>query len=225
MKKNVSVSVSSLPAEKEILTYAKKIAPYADFLHCDIMDGTLTPAVSLLNSVMVGEINERTTLPLDVHMMVRSPQNYIEKYVKAGVNIISFHYECFLNNEPLLVETIKKVKKLKCLCGIALDLPTDVTNLDRILKDVDVVLIMSVNIGKSGQKFDSSALNKIKYLVDKRKELDLHFLIEVDGGINNENSSKIIKAGADIIVSGSYVFNKTNYQQAIESLKKSSNKK
>lgn len=225
MKKNVLVSVSSLPAEKTILTYAKEIAPYADFLHCDIMDGTLTPAVSLINSVMVSEINDRTTLPIDVHMMVRSPQNYIAKYAKAGANLISFHYECFIGNEPQLIETIKMVKKLKCLCGIAVDLPTDVANLDSILKYVDVVLVMSVNIGKSGQKFESSALNKVKYLVEKRKELDLHYLIEVDGGINNENSNKIIKAGADIIVSGSYIFNKTNYQLAIQSLKKNSNKK
>lgn len=225
MKKNVLVSVSSLPAEKTILTYVKKIAPYADFLHCDIMDGTLTPAVSLINSVMVDEINDRTTLPLDVHLMVRSPQNYISKYAKAGANLISFHYECFLNNEPLLIETIKQIKKLKCLCGIAIDLPTDVSSLDNILKYVDVVLVMSVNIGKSGQKFETSSLSKVKYLVEKRKELNLNYLIEVDGGINNENSSKIIKAGADIIVSGSYVFNKTDYQQAILSLKKSSNKK
>ena len=225
MKKNVLVSVSSLPAEKTILTYIKQIAPYADFLHCDIMDGTLTPAVSLINSVMVNEINDRTTLPLDVHLMVRSPQNYIARYAKAGANIISFHYECFINNEPKLIETIQLVKKQKCLCGIVIDLPTDVSNLDNILKYVDIVLVMSVNIGKSGQKFESSALSKVKYLVEKRKELGLNYLIEVDGGINNENSSKIIRAGADILVSGSYVFNNTNYQLAIQGLKKNSNKK
>ena len=225
MRKNVLVSVSSLPAEKTILSYAKEIAPYADFLHCDIMDGTLTPAVSLVKSAMVSEINDRTTLPIDVHMMVRSPQNYIEKYAKAGANIISFHYECYMNNEPQLLEAIKMIKKHKCLCGVAIDLPTAVENLDSVLKYVDVVLVMSVNIGKSGQKFDSSALNKIKYLVEKRKELDLNYLIEVDGGINSENSSKIIKAGTDIIVSGNYVFNKTDYQLAIQSLKKNLNKK
>lgn len=220
MKKNVLVSVSSLPAEKQIYEYAKKIEKFADFLHCDIMDGTITPASSILNHLMVKEINSRSTLPLDVHLMVRSPEKYISRYINAGANIVSVHQEYF-DNDSQLFATLKKIKSHhSTLAGVAIDLPTDVKVLDPILPYCDLVLIMSVNIGKSGQKFDESAVDKIKYLAGIRKEKGYKFLIEVDGGINNQNCNKLIKSGADILVSGSYVFNDTNYQQAIANLKK-----
>lgn len=219
MKKNVLVSVSSLPAEKQIFDYVKKIEHDADFLHCDIMDGTITPASSLLNHIMVREINDMSTLPLDVHLMVRSPQKYIDKYIKAYANIISVHREYF-DNDDMVIDTLKKIKKSKVLAGVALELDSDVKILESVLPYCDLVLIMSVNLGASGQKFDEKSLEKVKFLDNIRKEKGYKFLIEVDGGINNENCGKLIKSGADIIVSGSYVFNETNSHDAITSLKK-----
>ncbi len=224
MKKNVMVAVSSLPAEKEIFTYVKKIESYADFLHCDIMDGTITPAQTLLNSSTMQLINERSTLPLDVHLMVRSPENYMMNYIKAGANIISVHYETFTSNE-FAIKCLKTIRKNKCLAGLAVDLGTDISKITPILPYCDIVLVMSVNIGKSGQKFDASAIEKVKFLSTIKKENDYTYLIEVDGGINASNCGKLIKSGADILVSGSYVFNETDYQQAISKLKNIVNKK
>lgn len=224
MKKNTLVAVSSLPAEKEIFTYVKKIESYAEFLHCDIMDGTITPDKTLLNSATVQLINERSTLPLDVHLMVRTPENYLLKFINAGANIISVHYEAFTSDE-LAIKCLQKIRKAKCLAGIAIDAPTDITKLNPILKYADIVLVMSVNIGKSGQKFDQTAIEKVKYLSSLKKEKDYSYLIEVDGGINSTNCGKLIKSGADILVSGSYVFNETNSQLAISKLKNITNKK
>lgn len=224
MKKNVMVAVSSLPAEKEIFTYVKKIESFADFLHCDIMDGTITPAQTLLNSSTMQIINERTTLPLDVHLMVRSPESFMMNYIKSGANIISVHYEAFTSNE-FAIKCLKTIKKHKCLAGLAVDLETDINKISPVLPYCDIVLVMSVNIGKSGQKFDASAIEKIKFLSNIKKEKDYTYLIEVDGGINANNCGKLIKSGADILVSGSYVFNENDYQQAISNLKNITNKK
>ena len=151
--------------------------------------------------------------------MVRSPQKYVDKFIKSYANIITVHREYF-DNDSQVIETIKKIQKNKMIAGVAVDLPTDVKILDPILAYCDLVLVMSVNIGASGQKFDESAVEKVKYLANIRKEKGYKFLIEVDGGINNQNCSKLTKNGADILVSGSYVFNDTNSQQAIANLKK-----
>ena len=218
MKKNVLVSVSSLPAEKKIMTYVREIQSYADFLHCDIMDATITPTSSVINASVVAEINAKSTLPLDVHLMVRSPEKYIDRYKKAGANIISIHIENFETDEQI-IKLLKQIKDEKTLAGIALDEPTDIKRVKTLLPYCDIVLIMSVNIGKYGQKFSETALDKIKYLINEKRENDYKFLIEVDGGINKQTCEKLIKSGADILVSGSYVFNETNYQQAINNLK------
>lgn len=220
MKKITYVSVSSLPAEKQIFGYVKKIQKYANFLHCDIMDSTITPTSTFLDHNIVREINEKSSLPLDVHLMTRYPQKHIELFKKAGANILTVHKEYFDTDEQL-IKVLKQIQKnKKCLAGVAIDLPTDVKVLDNILPYCDLILIMSVDIGKYGQKFDEKSISKIKYLSQVRKEKNYKFLIEVDGGINNQNCGKLLKSGADILVSGSYVFNDTNYQQAIDSLKK-----
>lgn len=223
MKKNVMVAVSSLPAEREIFDYVKRVQQDADFLHCDIMDGTITPDKTLLDSSTVQLINERSTLPLDVHLMVRTPETYILKYAKAGANIISVHLEAFTDTN-LAIKCFQLIKKNKCLAGIAIDNPTSIDRVKPILPYCDIVLVMSVNIGKSGQKFDENAVEKVKYLAQLKKEKDYKYLIEVDGGINSTNCGKLIKNGADILVSGSYVFNESSSQLAISKLKNLVNK-
>lgn len=219
MRKETLISVSTLPAEKNIYAYIKKIEKTADFLHCDIMDGTITPKPNLLNYNDFKEINSRTTLPLDVHLMVRNPAKYISKYIKSGANIISIHIENF-TEEYNFIQLLTQIKKSKVLCGIALDLNTDISKVEPFLPYCDLVLLMSVNIGASGQKFNESVMKKIKFLKEIKREKDYNFLIEVDGGINPENSAKLIRAGADILVSGSYVFNENGSHNAIMSLKK-----
>ena len=215
----VKVSVSTLPAENNLLSYVKQIESFADFLHCDFMDGTLTEQKTLLDENIVKMVNEHSTIPLDVHIMSSEPLKYINNFKNAGANIISVHYESFENNSQLK-SCLKTIKDRKTLCGVSINLPTDIQKVIDILPYTDIVLVMSVNIGKYGQSFDSSALDKIKTLDDYRKKHNLNFKIMVDGGINNTNCDKLKQNGVDILVSGGYVFNDTNYQNAINLLKK-----
>lgn len=215
----VKVSVSSLPAENDLLKYVKQIESFADFLHCDFMDGTITEQKTLLNANMVKTINENSTLPLDVHIMSNQPLKYIQDFKNAGANIISVHYEAFDNNSQLK-KCLKLIKDRKTLCGVSINIESNIDKIYEILKQVDLVLLMSVKIGKYGQSFDNSVVEKIVKLNDYRKQNNLSFKISVDGGINNTNCDKLKTNGVDILVSGGYVFNDTNYQKAINSLKK-----
>ena len=214
----VKVSVSSLPAEKNLLSYVKQIEKFADFLHCDFMDGTITNEKTLLDENLVKAINENSTLPLDVHIMSNNPKKYIENFKHSGANIISVQYEVF-ENKSQIKNCLQLIKDRKTLCGLAVDLKTNIHDILNLLNLVDVVIIMSVNLGKYGQSFDISALSKIEILNNYRKKNNLNFKISVDGGINDTNCDKLKQMGVDILVSGGYIFNETNYQQAIDKIK------
>lgn len=209
------VSVSTEPAKDNLINYVKQIESSADFLHCDVMDGEFVVNKSL-NSNTIKDINLKSTIPLDVHLMVKNPSGIIENYLKAGSNILTLHFESY-NNVENLINDLKKVKLKHCLAGVSIKLSTEVFLLKPILKYVDIVLLMSVELGKSGQKFDEKALKKIKELNELKSKHK--FLIEVDGGINAENCNSVRSAGADILVSGSYVFDAENREQAINVLK------
>lgn len=216
--KKVLVSVSTEPAKENLIEYVKKIEMYADLLHCDVMDGEFVKNISLSPDT-VRQINEISTLPLDVHLMVKNPEKVLRDYLESGANILTVHFEAF-DNISQLEKTLKSIPHKNCLRGLSINPKTEVSQILPLLNLLDLVLIMSVTPGKSGQKFNSSILEKIRQLGEIKEKYNLNFLIEVDGGINNENSSKIISAGADILVSGSYVYSATDYQQAIKNLKK-----
>ena len=157
-------------------------------------------------------------MPLDCHLMVKDARFYALECCKAGANIVTVHYEVFNNNKSLL-KLIKQIKKHKVLCGVSIKPSTDVNCIKDILPYLDVVLVMSVEPGKSGQKYILNSNEKISYLKQLREENKLNFLIEVDGGINADTCVNAVESGADILVSGSYIYSSDNFNKAIQTLR------
>ena len=186
----------------------------ADIVHCDIMDGKFVPNITF-GAVVVKAVSKTTKLPIDVHLMIENPDNFIEDFVNAGASYISVHQEEVVH----LHRTITRIQELGAKAGVVLNPATPVSTLSDILEFVDFVLIMSVNPGFGGQKFISSTLNKIKQLAKIRKEKELSFEIEIDGGVTSENIKEISNAGCDMFVAGSSVFSKDNISAATTELK------
>jgi ribulose-phosphate 3-epimerase len=186
----------------------------ADILHLDIMDGHYVPNLTF-GYVIVDTIAKLTKLPLDAHLMVTNPQDYINKLAKLGVTYCSFHPETVFHPHRV----IQSIKDNGMKAGIALNPGIPLHTLDELLPDVDFVLLMSVNPGYSGQEYISLVTDKVRKLKAMILEKNLSTLIEVDGGINNIVAFDLITAGADILVSASYIFAHNDYTQAIESLR------
>lgn len=219
MKRNVFVSVSTDPIKEyqKITDYVSLIQDKADLLHCDIMDGKFVDGKTY-DARLLENINHNSVIMLDVHLMIENPQNYYQDYINAGANIITVHYEAFKDKE-LLDQVIKDIKSQGILAGISIKPGTSFKEIKNFLYGVDIVLVMSVEPGASGQKFMPSALEKIKEIDKFRSDNNLAFKIEVDGGVNEGNSHALIAAGVDILVSGSYVYNSKDKAKAIETLK------
>lgn len=186
----------------------------ADWLHCDIMDGVFVPNISFGFSVLepIGQICKK---PLDVHLMIVNPDNYIDLCKEAGASWLTVHYEACTH----LHRTIQQIKSKGMKAGVALNPGTPVNVLEDILHDCDMVLIMSVNPGFGGQKFIEHSLEKIKKLKNMINERGCNTLIQVDGGVNLETGKRLVEAGADVLVAGSFVFKAENPEQAIDGLK------
>lgn len=212
----IVVSASSMPAGRNMssqLDYLKKVQTYgADMYHFDVMDGVFVKAETI-DYMYLKEMKLNTVLPFDVHLMIANPEKLITKYIKNGADILTLHVEAF-KDEKALLKAIERIKKAGVLAGLCIDLDTSVEKVTKYLDVIDLVLIMSVKAGASGQSFDEKAIAKIK----KIRKLNNDILIEVDGGINDSNVKNIIKAGADIVVSGSYIYENDTFM-AIQSLK------
>ena len=214
----VAVSTDPIKSYEEIVEYAKEMQDKADLLHCDVMDGKFVQSKTY-DWAMVENLNQNTALMLDVHLMVDEPLQSIENYIKAGANIVTFHYEAFKKKEDL-VKAINLVKSMKTLVGLSIKPETSFKEIRLFCYNIDVLLVMSVEPGKSGQKFISDTFEKVKQIAKFRHDNNLNFKIEVDGGVNGDNAKQLREAGVDILVSGSYVFGATDRKKAIESLKK-----
>jgi ribulose-phosphate 3-epimerase len=187
----------------------------ADFIHIDIMDGHFVPNLTF-GPFIIRAIKNITKLPLDVHLMISNPGSYIEAYASSGADLLTIHVESCIHLE----RTIKQIKSHKIKAGVALNPSTHESVLQYVLKDLDLVLIMSVNPGFSGQNFLPAMLKKIaavKVMVGQVK--NRHCLISIDGGINDQTAKLCIQAGASSLVAGSYIFNSSDYQRAVLSLK------
>lgn len=184
------------------------------WLHCDIMDGHFVPNISFGPFIVDAIRNAAPDAFLDVHLMIENPDRYIESFANAGANLISVHQETC----PHLHNTVQKIKEIDCMSGVVINPATSVDLLYPILPDVDMVLVMSVNPGFGGQSFIESSLQKVYKLNAIREQMNLHYLIEVDGGVNAENCTKLIRKGADILVAGSSVFKKKDVLAAIKDL-------
>ena len=188
----------------------------ADYIHVDVMDGQFVPRISIGDGV-VKAIRPHTTLPLDVHLMVRSPERQIESFAQAGVDIITVHVEACLH----LHRVVTQIKGLNVRAGVALNPATSLDAVREILPFVDLVLVMTVNPGFGGQTFIPQMLDKIARLRELLDEGGLEAELEVDGGINAELAPKVAQAGARVLVVGAAVFNnKESISQAIERIRK-----
>ena len=188
----------------------------ADLVHCDVMDGVFVNNITF-GIKMVEDIRQKTTLPLDCHLMIVHPEKYVERFAKAGADIITVHYEACKDN---LKEVLLLIKSTGAKCGAVINPDTPVEKIKEVIPLCDMVLLMSVFPGFGGQKFIPEVLDKLKEvraIIDGLgKEIDL----EIDGGVNEENIEEIKKAGANVIVAGSAVFKAQDRAQMIASLKK-----
>jgi len=185
------------------------------YVHIDIMDGYFVEK-NTENLFNMKTISKFTNKKIDIHFMVKKPKIFITNFLKYNPDIISFHIE----SEENISKNISLIKSHGIKCGIAINPETDIHTLNNYLKDIDIILIMSVVPGKGGQKFVNSTFKKIKSIKEKLLKINPKIKLEIDGGVNNLNSKLLNKSGADILVSGSYLINQKNIKKAAISLLK-----
>lgn len=189
----------------------------ADYIHVDVMDGQFVPQITIGASV-VASLRRWTDLPLDVHLMVESPEQQIEQFARAGASIITVHTETC----PHIHRVVQMIKDSGCRAGVSINPATSITALDEILPEIDLALIMTVNPGFGGQKFIGSTLGKIARLRAELDRRNLNVELEVDGGINTDTAPGAVASGATVLVAGAAIFSAgINVRQAIRKLKAS----
>lgn len=221
MKSNPEIKIAPSILSADFARLGEQVAEAtsggADYIHVDVMDGHFVPPITI-GSLVVAGIRKYTDLPLDVHLMIESPENQVNQFAEAGAAIITVHFEAC----PDIYEIIKMIKKRGIKAGVSINPPTSVDQIRELLSEIDLALVMTVNPGYGGQPFIKSTLPKI---ADLRAEIDRRKLkteLEVDGGINVETAPDVVKAGASVLVAGAAVFNSgLSIKEAIRKLRKS----
>ena len=205
----LAADFANLQRDSEMLNKSE-----ADWFHIDIMDGVFVPNISFGMPVLKA-IAKHATKPLDVHLMIVNPDQYIETFAELGSAVLTVHYEACDH----LHRTLQKIKSCGMKAGVALNPHTPIAALESIIKNVDVVCLMSVNPGFGGQSFIEETYAKVRALKALIQEKGSATLIEIDGGVTNKNAKQLIDAGADVLVAGSYVFGAADPIQTIAGLK------
>ena len=187
----------------------------ADWIHVDVMDGAFVPNITV-GPFILEAVRKVTSLPLDVHLMIERPEQYISEFADAGADVITVHFEACTH----LHRTIQAIKEKGKKAGVSVNPATPLVSIKYVLGDIDLLLIMSVNPGFGGQRFIPSALEKIKKARQMVDKIGANVSIEVDGGVKLENIGEVASAGADIFVSGSGVFGTKDYKKTIEEMKR-----
>jgi len=183
----------------------------ADMIHVDVMDGHFVPNITI-GPPVVAALRQHSTVPMDVHLMITDPDDYVEAFAHAGADIISFHIEAATHPN----RTIARIKELGCQAGIVLNPGTTQDDIEYVVDDVDMVLVMTVNPGFGGQAFIPEMVRKIQLV---RAMLGEERDLEVDGGVDDQTAALCVEAGANVLVAGSYIFRQGSYLEAIENLK------
>ena len=186
----------------------------ADWIHCDVMDGHFVPNITI-GPVIVEAARRVTKLPLDVHLMIKNPDRYLEDFVNAGADYVSVHVEEVIH----LNRTVTHIKELGAKAGVVLNPATPVSSVKDIAEYIDLLLLMTVNPGFGGQKFITNSIRRIKEAVKLRNDLNADFLIEIDGGVNVDTIKPALDAGVDVFVAGSAIFSADNISAAATELK------
>ncbi|HLZ17410.1 MAG TPA: ribulose-phosphate 3-epimerase [Cyclobacteriaceae bacterium] len=189
-------------------------ASQADWVHIDIMDGVFVPNISM-GLPVVEAIKRHAKKPMDVHLMIVQPERYVEAFRRAGADTISVHIEAC----PHLHRNVQQIKSLGCKAGVAVNPHTPVSGLSDLIQDIDLVCLMSVNPGFGGQKFIERTYDKIRELKELINSRQAKTLIEIDGGVNQQNAKALLDAGADVLVAGNFVFTSANPKEVILRLK------
>ncbi|MFL2614538.1 MAG: ribulose-phosphate 3-epimerase [Candidatus Marisimplicoccus sp.] len=186
----------------------------ADWFHLDIMDGLFVPNISY-GMPIVKSIRKMTKKPLDVHLMIIEPERYIDKFIEIGSDILTVHVEATSKMDNI----IDKINHSGIKSGIAINPDTPISKLDDYISNVDLICLMGVHAGFGGQKFIKKTFNRLEELKNLINSKNSSALIEIDGGVNENNFEKLKNLGADVLVAGSYIFNSSNYNAAIDLLK------
>ena len=215
----VSTSLLSVKKEDIVQTIYNLEVAHTDYFHIDVMDGRFVENdTSETMRIYCEYLNQVTNVPIDVHLMVTNIKEYIDSYSIFNPNIITFHYEA-CKDDTEVDKYIEQIKGRECKVGLAIKPNTDIEKIVKFLPKINLLLIMSVEPGKGGQKFIESTVEKIKKAKAKIDELGLDTEIEVDGGINLENSKEVKEAGATMLVSGTGIISSKDYSYTIKKLK------
>lgn len=215
----VSTSLLSVKKEDIIQTIYNLEVAHTDYFHIDVMDGRFVENdTSETMRIYCEYLNQITNVPIDVHLMVTNIKEYVDSYSIFNPNIITFHYEA-CKDDTEVDKYIEQIKGRECKVGLAIKPNTDIEKIVKFLPKINLLLIMSVEPGKGGQKFIDSTVQKIKYAKAKIDELGLDTEIEVDGGIDLENSKEVKEAGATMLVSGTGIISSKDYSYTIKKLK------
>ena len=185
----------------------------ADWFHIDVMDGVFVPNISFGTPIM-NVLKKCAKKPLDVHLMIVNPDNYLEKFAELGSSVLTVHSEACTH----LHRTVQKIKSLKMEAGVAINPHTPISSLESIIDEIDLVCVMSVNPGFGGQSFIENTYQKVEDLKSLINNKNSKAIIEIDGGVTSKNAKKLVEKGADVLVAGSFVFKSDNPTETISTL-------